>query len=362
MKTLSVCLIVKDEADVCARVLQSAAPFADELIVVDTGSHDDTVAIANACGARVEHFAWVDDFSAARNFAFSLAQSDYLMWLDADDVVPPESAAAILAAKAHDFDEADTLMLPYHIAFTEDGKASFTIVRERILRRCAQAKWVGAVHEVVVPFGKILSLDAPIEHRKLRASVAGRNLRIYEKMRAEGKTFSPREQFYYARELCDNNRFAEAEPIFTTLLTAMPIHSPDRGALYRGLAACRDALGDVTGAMRWLLASGEHGCPSAVTCYAIAERFFARGLWRAAADWYEKALCEHGAAETFDAPLLHGLYPCLQLCVCLDRLGEVAQAEAWNERARQIDPQNSAVAQNLAYFARLHAQIPAKKA
>ena len=84
--TLSVCMIVRDEAQVIARSVNCALSVADEVIVVDTGSADDTRKIALSLGAKVYDFEWTDDFSAARNFSFSLASGDYIMWLDADDV------------------------------------------------------------------------------------------------------------------------------------------------------------------------------------------------------------------------------------------------------------------------------------
>ena len=351
MKTLSVCWIMRNEADVCARSLESAASFADELIVVDTGSDDNTVRIAEEHGAVVSQFLWIDDFSAARNFAFLQAHSDYLMWLDADDIVSAESAAIIAAAKQSDFGGADTLILPYQLSFTEDGVPDFITHRERILRRCAAAVWHGVVHEVITPFGVIASLDAPIEHRKLRPTEPGRNLRIYENRIASGKELSIREQFYYARELSDNAQFDAAEPIFAALLEKIPASSPDRGAIYRGLAQCRAVCGDNTGALRWLLAASEHGCPSAVTCYAIGEQFFLRGLYESAMEWYEKALGSTCATETFDQALCHTLYPCLQLCVCADRLGDHHTAKRWNDRALAFSPSNPAAQQNAAYFA-----------
>lgn len=66
---LSFCMIVKNEADQLARCLTSVRDVADELIVLDTGSTDDTVAIAQSFGAQVHHFTWNNDFSAARNAA-----------------------------------------------------------------------------------------------------------------------------------------------------------------------------------------------------------------------------------------------------------------------------------------------------
>ena len=357
MATLSVCLIMKDEADVCARVLRSAQPFADELIVVDTGSSDATVEIARSCGAKVSVFEWNDNFSAARNDAFSKAGCDYLMWLDADDVVPESSAQQIRSAKASDFYGADVLMMPYHLAFHEDGSPSFSIQRERILRRCPLAEWQGAVHEVIRPFGQIKTLDAPIEHRKLHPSVPGRNLRIYESLIQKRAILSERERFYYARELADNGRFAEAEPVFWELLSVMRPDSADRGALCRGLAACRDAAGDPSGALRFLLFSLENGWPSAVTCSELGRRFAAKGRFDIAIEWYQRALADGGhTPETFDSPDCHGFLPCIQLCLCYDRLGQIEKAVFWNQRAALYRPDDPAVRYNAAYFAGLRAR------
>ena len=84
--TLSVCLIVKDEEEVLERCL-SCLTFADEIVVVDTGSRDDTRKIAARFTDKIYDFAWRDDFAAARNYAFSKATKDLVMWLDADDVI-----------------------------------------------------------------------------------------------------------------------------------------------------------------------------------------------------------------------------------------------------------------------------------
>ena len=69
---------------IIARALASVAGSADEIIVVDTGSRDSTVAIAQKAGARVFHFPWVDDFAAARNAALEQTAGEWILWLDAD--------------------------------------------------------------------------------------------------------------------------------------------------------------------------------------------------------------------------------------------------------------------------------------
>ena len=79
MFTLSCCFIVKDEEKVLERILKVASEFADEIVVVDTGSDDSTVEIAKKYTDKVFYFPWQDDFSKARNFAFSKASCEYLM-------------------------------------------------------------------------------------------------------------------------------------------------------------------------------------------------------------------------------------------------------------------------------------------
>ncbi|MEE8617055.1 MAG: glycosyltransferase family 2 protein, partial [Roseateles sp.] len=83
--SLALVVIARDEAACIERCLMSAKPHVDRMIVLDTGSTDDTVAIAKACGAQVHHFTWVDDFSAARNAALDAANADWNLVLDADE-------------------------------------------------------------------------------------------------------------------------------------------------------------------------------------------------------------------------------------------------------------------------------------
>ena len=134
MATISLCMIVKDEEEVLARCLESAAGIADEIIIVDTGSSDRTVEIAKEYTNQVYSFAWIDDFAAARNYAFSLASADFCMWLDADDVLLPEDRTKLLALK-QDLVDVDTVMLRYNTAFDAQGRPVFSYWRERIVRK-----------------------------------------------------------------------------------------------------------------------------------------------------------------------------------------------------------------------------------
>jgi len=89
--TLSVCMIVRDEEKMLPRCLKSVRDVADELIVVDTGSRDNTISIARDFGAKVFHFKWCDDFAAARNESLKHANGDWILEMDADEELPRSS-------------------------------------------------------------------------------------------------------------------------------------------------------------------------------------------------------------------------------------------------------------------------------
>ncbi|MCG3210040.1 MAG: hypothetical protein FOGNACKC_03669 [Anaerolineae bacterium] len=98
--SVSLCMIVKNEAANLAGCLRSVGDLASEVIVVDTGSTDQTVDIAQALGARVEYFTWIDDFAAARNESLRHASGDWILWLDADDRLSPANVNQLKNAVA----------------------------------------------------------------------------------------------------------------------------------------------------------------------------------------------------------------------------------------------------------------------
>ena len=269
MITLSVCMIVKNESEVLARCLDSVRGAVDEIIIVDTGSDDNTREIARRYTDHVYDFEWIDDFSAARNYSFSKASMDYCMWLDADDVLAPEARAALCALKATLDPSVAVVMMKYDTAFDASGRAALSYYRERLIRRGAGMFWTGAIHEAIAPAGKVLHTDIAVSHRKLRAGDPDRNLRIFEKLIARGQPLCPREQFYYARELFWHGQYEKAAQVLRTFLDGGQGWIENNIEACRQLATCLRQLGDESGALRALLRSLEYAAPRAELCCDI---------------------------------------------------------------------------------------------
>ena len=96
-----------------ARCLACVTSFADEIIVVDTGSTDKTKEIAAGFTDKLYDFAWCDDFSKARNYSFSKATQDFIMWLDADDVILQEDQEQLAELKQRLQPEVSIIMMKY---------------------------------------------------------------------------------------------------------------------------------------------------------------------------------------------------------------------------------------------------------
>ncbi|WP_257141400.1 glycosyltransferase family 2 protein [Bacillus toyonensis] len=135
MVTISLCIIVKNEEKTLERCLSSLKGIPDQIVIVDTGSTDRTVEIAKKWTPHVHHFTWAEDFSAARNESFRYATMDYILWLDADDIVKPEGAKALLSLKSFLDPKIDAVSMKYYINFDANGNVIRSTHRFRLLRR-----------------------------------------------------------------------------------------------------------------------------------------------------------------------------------------------------------------------------------
>ena len=144
MVSISATLIVRNEEQFLAACLASIQSVVDEIIVVDTGSTDQSRDIARQFGVRLTDFPWIENFSAARNAAIEQARCDWMLYIDADERVRPLDRANL------DRDLSDASMVAATVRFYP--RIGFTAYNEyRLLRRYPGIRFHGAIHESFLP-------------------------------------------------------------------------------------------------------------------------------------------------------------------------------------------------------------------
>lgn len=350
--TISLCMIVKNEAETLFRCLSSVADAVDEIIIADTGSTDGTKDIALGFTDKVYDFIWIDDFSAARNFSFSKAKGDYIMWLDADDIISPQNADKLKDLKATLPENTDIVYMPYHIRFDEEGKPTYTYYRERLVKKSKNPVWVEPIHELIQISGKCEYIDIAVEHRKIRANPLGRNLKIFEKQLAQGKKLSPRLTYYYGRELMFNRKYVDAVIVFNNFLDGGDGWFENCLSACKDLSVCYEMLNDYDSAFAAAFRGFVYSVPRGDLLCRIGDLFAKKKDLENAKYWYLLALnCKKPTLSLgFLEEDYYGYIPAIELCVICFKQGETEEAVSYNELAGKIKPYSAAYAYNKRFF------------
>lgn len=348
---LSVCMIVKNEQDVLDRCLSCVKQFADEIVVVDTGSTDDTIDIAKKYTDKVYNYQWNYNFSDARNFSFSKANCDLIMWIDADDVVLKEDIEKINKLKNLE-NSADMYMFEYVLTHEKDMTPIFSYARERIFLKSKNYKWVDAIHEVIIPSGRVEHVDIKIYHEKIKPNPKGRNLKIYRKLKANNVKFSPRQQFYYARELMFNGFNKKA---ITELKKFLKM--PD-GWIENKIQACVDVsfcyqnLGDYQNSCKSIFQSFLLAPPRGEALCRLGDNFLKLNKLDEAVYWYKQALSVSPNLNSgaFIEKDMYDFIPALQLCYVYYLKGDLENSYKYHLVSKKLKPEHVSVLHNQKFF------------
>lgn len=209
--TLGVAMIMKNEAVNLSRSLAPVAPHVDEMVVVDTGSTDQSRELALALGARVLDFQWINDFSAARNFGLAAARADFILWLDGDNSVTPEGLGEF---RRHLKPGGDLILWATEVVTPQGDR----LWQKRVFpNRPGVVRFEGRVHEQLVhpPHWEAVATEAEILHWGYAESLSARRKgeRNLELLLNCPETRAG--EFYWlyqtGRTLANLRRYAEAE-------------------------------------------------------------------------------------------------------------------------------------------------------
>ncbi len=230
--SLSLAMIVKNEAENLPRLFDSIKDCFDEVHITDTGSTDGTVEIAEKLGAKVHHFKWVNDFAAARNASFDPIKTDYVAWLDGDDILQNPEGFKNFRQDAMGL--ADYWIATYHYSSNAEGKPLCSFARERVFRVDRGFKWKYFVHEGVMPhtqYGPPKIDFSPVwsvKHMRTDADLQkdrSRNLTIFQSHLTE---MDSRMKYYYGKELFEAQKPADSVHFFGESLKDPALEMHDR--------------------------------------------------------------------------------------------------------------------------------------
>jgi len=355
--TISLCMIVKNETNTIARCLESVAGIPDEIIIVDTGSADDTKEIAARFTPRVLDFEWTDDFAAARNFSFAAATMDYILWLDSDDVLLPADRAKLLELKAAIAPNVDAVSMAYNVSFDANNNLTSSSRRLRLVRRTSNFTWTGVIHEDLEPAGPytLLNSDIVITHQK-EISASGpsrRNLEIFEKHIAQGTQLRPTDIFNYGRELQMHKEFDKAIASYLQFLDCKDIKPELALITLNNLATSYYMVGKPDKEWECTLKSLEIDIPRPEFSCRFGERFIAQKKFAQAIFWYDLALKNPGAdpqSWSVDSHPFSTWLPHKQLALCYYSLGDYARSLEHNKAARAYLPDDADIATNIRFL------------
>lgn len=148
---LSVAMIVRNEREVLARSIESVRPIADEIVVLDTGSTDETLAFARRLGAVAGQMTWSDDFCAARNRCLQQVTGDWVLWLDAGERLDAESASELREFVDGQADPARAYMLLVQVPPANPTASGEQVAQLRLVPRHPGLRFEGRIRETLQP-------------------------------------------------------------------------------------------------------------------------------------------------------------------------------------------------------------------
>lgn len=357
---LSCVLIVKDEEELLPRCLDSLywdpvyddwplgkRQLWDELVVVDTGSTDRTVEIAKSHGARIEHFGWVGDFSAARNYAESLCQGDYIYWQDADEVLAAghELIRAIV-------DKGEEVAVRPIMVWSRDefGQPAQTYARQDLLHKRGSHIWKGAIHEWMEgPPGRpepgILVEQLP---RSGGDRKHGNTIEMLRTNLASAPT--ERHHFYLAREHSYAGHHYEVIGLCDQLLQ-LPSEWPiqrSHTALLKGNAL--KALGRSADARAAYLRAVQEWGAWAEPYYALGLLHYELQQWAEGAAWFAACLPFPPPLGYFVDESIYSWRRYDMLAVCLSKIGQLEEARRYGAKALSVRPGDERLRENMRWY------------
>lgn len=334
MITISLCMIVKNEEKILRRCLDSVADLVDEIIIVDTGSDDRTKSIAAEYTESVYDFEWIDDFSAARNFAFSKATKEYIYSADADEVLNEENRHRFRQLKENLLPEIEIVQMKYGNQLQFNTVYNFDEeYRPKLFKRLREFVWEAPIHETVRLTPTVYDSDIVIRHMP-DDSHSGRDLTSFHRHCTEGYRLPKRLHTMYARELLmagEMEDFERAADLFAASAEDGSRDSEEIAEACCIVAHAARLAGDTVKFFKYTskVIAGE---ANSEICCEMGHFYEAEADYEEAAVWYYNAVYETQPILNIRAGCSEGLNGLIR---CYEQLACPEQAEEYREELKR---------------------------
>lgn len=334
MITISVCMIVKDEEKQLRGCLDSLRPIADEIVIVDTGSTDSTKDIAREYTDLVYDFPWIDDFAAARNFAFSKATKEYIYSADADEVIDEANIRLFLRVKEFLPPETEIVQMHYLNLMEENTVySSKRELRPKLYRRLRTFEWINPIHETVRLDPVVYDSDIEIQHLAVGNHVK-RDIATFRKAIARGVKIDKTLHSMYAKELFiagSEDDLRDAVPFFEQSLND-PARSADEQREARCVLARAYRMSGRTPDLVRLCLREALISPCAEICGEIGHYFYDCGNYAEALCWLNDAIFE---TQPVISIFVQGSDNLKLLAECCEKTGDAETAAKYRAMAEE---------------------------
>lgn len=341
--TISLSMIVKNEADNLPRLFQSIRGCFNEINIVDTGSTDGTLELLKKWSTkgnpavaplRVHHFEWIHDYAAARNFAFSKCQTDFIMWMDGDDTL--YNAEEFRKWKQEWLSSRVDVWYAKYPYLSKLKAVNAAITRERVIRRSLNLQWVYPVHEVMlVPDdGSVYRLFTTkwcILHRHRKNRDQLKTLKDLKRLDESGYQWDGRMMRIYGRELFNRAKDFEGCISFMKKSLDMPdLPLFDQISAYDYLARATQILERYDESIEYCDRGLEIRSDWAAFHHTKGMAYFRRHMWAEALPCFEAARrCVFPEQTPIPVYRFHyGQWPTLGAATCYFELGDLDKAES----------------------------------
>ena len=302
MSTISLCMIVKNEEKLLKRCLDSISDLMDEIIIVDTGSTDNTREIASHYTDKIFDFQWIDDFAAARNFAFSKATMEYVYSCDADEIIDDVNHEEFRKLKAVLIPEVEIVQMKYvECPGDQTVLNSKTEYRPKLFKRLRSYVWINRVHETVRLDPVVFDSDIEIMHIPYNTEDhAKRDFHIFEDMIKNGEKLSDTLLTMYAKELWKKGSgedFKIAAKYFKDIINKDDNSSDSMEIAAVIMVRASRLLKNTSDFIKYTSMLQSVGRGGSELFYELGEFFYEDGEYECALAWYRSAV-------NVDAPLL----------------------------------------------------------